>query len=1242
LCRLACIATVFAAAWTSSPRIEAGEDCEDGRLGFRSSDRFFLGTRRPVFVAVGDVDDDADKDLIVACAASSELAIIVQDSSGALLPPRFIELEATSPQAVVVADLDGDGLNDLAVTDELNSELLILLQLPEGGFGSPDRYPCGGEPRRIIAVDIDMDDDGALDLVVTSQADNSFSIYFNEVGTFDERVDFLFPSPLLEIAALDLDGDGANDLAIVVFDESRLEIWINDGAGFFEKPTSVQTASRPVSITALDIDQDDHPDLAVTTDDGIELFVNDGAGNFQADFLLSRGERRDRLVRSGNLDGDGLPDIATDERALSNRGAGIFGPTHPLPTPSPEVDFFFISVADVDADGLDDVITVDAISGVVDVLHSEADVLLADCDESGIPDGCEIRRGDLADLDDDLVPDVCEIDAGREIDCNGNGVPDSFDLVPDFHLERDETLEQYDNPWRITTADFNGDDDLDVATVSLFPGHVAILINRGDGRFDPPVLHAIGFALTMITHGDVDGDGHIDLVVSNGSSQDIAILWNDGAGDFPNRSTVPLPNVPTSVIAIDLNGDDLLDLAVATGGATTAPTNLVSVVRNLGKRRFDDAEIHTVGELPFSIDADDLDEDGHIDLVTANFNSGDISILWGEGDLAFQPEERIAVGREPRQALIADLDGDGDLDIAVLESLFSSLTVLLNTLPEGFAFGGSTPLGEGPSFMTTSDLDQDDDIDLVVAGGASGILDVLFNDGDAVFEVLDPPLRAGSNESSTEDVTSGDIDGDGDVDVLHVSSESASVWIHENDGNANFGVPRSVTIGPTDVVAIATADLNGDGDIDIAVLHRQSENVSLFRNLGEREFSRYGELSVHTEDSGAPTHLACVDVDGDRAPDLVISDEEAGHILIAFNDGDGLFVRTSIWPTGAPVQDVHAADVDGDGAVDLVAAAGDSGVVVLWNDGNAGFANVDTIPIDGDVSASVVGYLDDDGLLDIAACVIHSDGTGRGSVAVLLNDDSRRFQAPVMVAVGDEPTDLAAADVDADGDIDLVSGNHGSSSVTVLDGSPVGDFSSSTEHFTTVRPESLVVADLDGFAGAEIVAISPSRIEIAVLLHRVDHFDHWAEFAFATAAVSAADLDGDGLVDLAQASPFQELFVRWNATQPSIRPDRNRNGIIDDCETFPFHRGDSNGDGALDLSDPVFLLGSLFLGGPLPGCRDAADGNDDERLDITDAVYVLSHLFQGGSPPRPPGGPTQPCGLDPEGDELECQFYGGC
>lgn len=90
----------------------------------------------------------------------------------------------------------------------------------------------------------------------------------------------------------------------------------------------------------------------------------------------------------------------------------------------------------------------------------------------------------------------------------------------------------------------------------------------------------------------------------------------------------------------------------------------------------------------------------------------------------------------------------------------------------------------------------------------------------------------------------------------------------------------------------------------------------------------------------------------------------------------------------------------------------------------------------------------------------------------------------------------------------------------------------------------------------------------------------------------------------------------------------------------PFRaRGDSNGDGAVDVSDSVFTLGFLFLGGPAPACFDGADSNDDSVVDLSDAVYSLEWLFAGGSPPPEP---FERCDWDPTPDGLDCRAYDGC
>ena len=129
---------------------------------------------------------------------------------------------------------------------------------------------------------------------------------------------------------------------------------------------------------------------------------------------------------------------------------------------------------------------------------------------------------------------------------------------------------------------------------------------------------------------------------------------------------------------------------------------------------------------------------------------------------------------------------------------------------------------------------------------------------------------------------------------------------------------------------------------------------------------------------------------------------------------------------------------------------------------------------------------------------------------------------------------------------------------------------------------------------------------------------------------SFLDRDEDRVPDHCQIAENPEL-------------DTNRNGLFDEYETF-FHRGDSNTDDNLDISDAASVIGHLFLGGTEPVCTEAADTNDDGRLDVSDAIAILVHLFLGVGLEIPyPGPPGHPCGANTTSPSfLGCDFYPGC
>ncbi len=89
-----------------------------------------------------------------------------------------------------------------------------------------------------------------------------------------------------------------------------------------------------------------------------------------------------------------------------------------------------------------------------------------------------------------------------------------------------------------------------------------------------------------------------------------------------------------------------------------------------------------------------------------------------------------------------------------------------------------------------------------------------------------------------------------------------------------------------------------------------------------------------------------------------------------------------------------------------------------------------------------------------------------------------------------------------------------------------------------------------------------------------------------------------------------------------------------------FRRGDSNDDGAVDISDAISTLGVLFLGDGESTCMDASDSNDDGAVDISDVINSLAVLFVGQGRIPTPG--MLYCGVDPTDDDVGCRQYGGC
>ena len=94
-----------------------------------------------------------------------------------------------------------------------------------------------------------------------------------------------------------------------------------------------------------------------------------------------------------------------------------------------------------------------------------------------------------------------------------------------------------------------------------------------------------------------------------------------------------------------------------------------------------------------------------------------------------------------------------------------------------------------------------------------------------------------------------------------------------------------------------------------------------------------------------------------------------------------------------------------------------------------------------------------------------------------------------------------------------------------------------------------------------------------------------------------------------------------------------------------FYRADADDNGSVQLTDGIYILNFLFLGGAAPPCFDSADADDNGSVQLTDGIFILNFLFLGGGAPPAPGMPGMgACGLDPDGDAdgIGCDSYTQC
>lgn len=261
----------------------------------------------------------------------------------------------------------------------------------------------------------------------------------------------------------------------------------------------------------------------------------------------------------------------------------------------------------------------------------------------------------------------------------------------------------------VATADFDRDGDTDLAGAFAGTQAVAILRNRGDGRFEPAGSYpSVGAPHDMVV-ADLDTDGDADLAVTNPLGGTVTLLLGDGHGRFVG-STVPAP-FPTAIATGDFNEDGRPDLVTFGGfGGLARP------LFGDGHGSFIPGPPTQVGGVAEGIAVGDVDLDGHLDVVVASAG-GHVLVAPGLGDGRFGPPAATSVGAALDVA-IADLDDDGTPDLAV--TVADGVVVLSGGGAGAFTVAERHAVNAAQSVLV-DDLDNDGHPDLAVSTMAPSI-----------------------------------------------------------------------------------------------------------------------------------------------------------------------------------------------------------------------------------------------------------------------------------------------------------------------------------------------------------------------------------------------------------------------------------------------------------------------------------------------------------------------------------------
>jgi uncharacterized repeat protein (TIGR01451 family) len=1116
---------------------------------------------------------------------------------------------------VVTGDFNGDGKADLAGVDIASTAVRLFLGKGDGTFSTGKGYPGGGSPFRLTAAD--FNGDGKMDLaVIDGSVPGVRMLLGNGDGSFQLGGSFYAGGSPSRLVTGDFNRDGITDLAVTnpALGDMKIGVLLGKGDGAFTPVVFYPIANISDVIALADVNGDGVPDLVTARGNEVEILLGNGDGVFvESGNAITLGAFVGASVvsiSSGDFNKDGKTDLVVSNirglYVLLGNGDGTFAPPSLLELGRPVGS---LAVTDFNGDGNDDVVVTLGYPDPSITTYSSFAVLLGD----------------------------------------GTGV-----------LELNRYRDGYAGGGALVIGDFNGDGRVDVIEalgadlfvyLGLAPSDLSVTMAHA-GNFQQSQTAAT-YTMTVQNQGPSVTTGQVALAYtlpngltftgasgtgwSCGYPQSGACARSDALAPgttYPpitltvNVSASAPPSV-TNIATVSIAGMSDPNPANDTASDPTTILQYQAIV-------FGTLPDQVFGAQPFTLNA--TATSGMVVTFAAAgactvagtavtiASAGICTITASQaGDSLYFPAPNVV-----RTFTIGDAPTSVTMIATPNPSVFGAPVTLTATVSptaapgavtfyDGSALLGLVNVSSGTAAMTvrlaatgvhalSARYSGTPPYPKSISATVSQTVNSVPGFG---FAQTNLPIRA-----AVADVAVADFNGDGIPDIVAASIPNLTVLL--GDGAGGFGSPiNSPAQAPfMNPRHIAVGDFNGDGKMDVVTangfFNQQQPSISIRLGNGDGTFGP--ATSFATEDG----HLAVADFNGDGIADLAIGHSSTGSVAVLLGKGDGTFELPVEYPVSGTTLNlmIAAGDVNQDGKTDLIAVISsastgnfDNQVSVLLGNGDGTFvlpvsSVQDPVETSSASGSFALGDLNDDGVPDIVIQNGFSYASYRCSLTILLGNGDGTFRPPARY--------LCSNTVIA-----------GSQYQTAASGSPVG----------------LVIADFNGDGSADIAALFQSNTGFIQLFpgNGDGTLQPASVYNYASlndpSTLSAADLNGDGRVDLLTTTSGFGLYILNGAGGPFLRLNLTHSATVAPGQFGPSYSITvSNADGASPTSGAVSVtyLSPVSMAGPGWNCviqtctRSDVLGGGSSYPPITGVIVGFGGfpppidsavVFGGGSPP---------------------------